>query len=148
MAELEFNVPKEAIDELFSQWDPDNSGSLELKELVKILKRGDMTEEEWKALDTAMMESMLAFPAETEGKGNPILEPTEVLDDGTKVFDLTAEHTRLVTQARSAGAAAKFCGSGGAIVAVARSQTNLDPVVDALEAAGSVCRRVGVAVPS
>ena len=49
MAELEFNVPKEAIDELFSQWDPDNSGSLELKELEKILKRGDMTEEEQEA---------------------------------------------------------------------------------------------------
>ena len=52
---------------------------------------GDMTEEEWQALDEAMMNSMLAFPAETEGKGNPILEPTEVLADGTKVFDLTAE---------------------------------------------------------
>ncbi|MEM7338738.1 MAG: multicopper oxidase domain-containing protein [Actinomycetota bacterium] len=43
------------------------------------------------AMDLAMMESMLAFPAETEGRGNPILEPTEVLADGTKVFDLTAE---------------------------------------------------------
>ncbi|NNF56169.1 MAG: multicopper oxidase domain-containing protein, partial [Acidimicrobiales bacterium] len=43
------------------------------------------------AMDAAMMESMLAFPAETEGKGNPILEPTEVRPDGTKVFDLTAE---------------------------------------------------------
>jgi FtsP/CotA-like multicopper oxidase with cupredoxin domain len=51
----------------------------------------DLTDEEWQALDEAMMQSMLAFPAETEGKGNPILEPTEVLDDGTKVFDLTAE---------------------------------------------------------
>ena len=49
MAELQFNVPKEAIDELFSEWDPDNSGSLELKELEKILKRGDMTEEEQEA---------------------------------------------------------------------------------------------------
>ena len=49
MAELQFNVPKEAIDELFTQWDPDNSGSLELKELEKILKRGDMTEEEQEA---------------------------------------------------------------------------------------------------
>lgn len=39
--------------------------------------------------DAMMMESMLAFPAETEGKGNQILEPTEILDDGTKVFDLT-----------------------------------------------------------
>ncbi len=43
------------------------------------------------AMDAAMMESMLAFPAETEGRGNPILEPTEILADGTKVFDLTAE---------------------------------------------------------
>lgn len=46
---------------------------------------------DYAAMDAAMMESMLAFPAETEGKGNPILEPTEILADGTKVFDLTAE---------------------------------------------------------
>ncbi len=48
-------------------------------------------EMDYAAMDAAMMESMLAFPAETEGKGNPILAPTEVLADGTKVFDLTAE---------------------------------------------------------
>lgn len=47
----------------------------------------DMSPEE---MDRLMMESMLAFPAETEGKGNQPLEPTEVLADGTKVFDLTA----------------------------------------------------------
>src|SRR5690606_29636684 len=41
--------------------------------------------------DAMMMESMLAFPAETEGKGNQLLEPTEILDDGTKVFDLVAQ---------------------------------------------------------
>ena len=46
---------------------------------------------DYAAMDAAMMESMLAFPAETAGKGNPILEPTEILADGTKVFDLTAE---------------------------------------------------------
>ena len=51
----------------------------------------DMTEEEYAAMDVAMMESMLAFPAATKGSGNPILEPTEILDDGTKVFDLVAE---------------------------------------------------------
>ncbi len=38
-----------------------------------------------------MLASMNAFPAETEGKGNTVLEPTEVLADGTKVFDLTME---------------------------------------------------------
>ncbi|MGH1503334.1 MAG: multicopper oxidase domain-containing protein [Acidimicrobiales bacterium] len=48
-------------------------------------------EMDYAAMDAAMMESMLAFPAETEGKGNPVLAPTEVLADGTKVFDLTAE---------------------------------------------------------
>ncbi len=49
---------------------------------------GDMS---WAEMDEAMMQSMLAYPAETAGKGNPVLEPTEVLADGTKVFDLTAE---------------------------------------------------------
>ena len=48
-------------------------------------------EPDWAAMDEAMMESMLAFPAETEGRGNPILEPVEILADGTKVFELTAE---------------------------------------------------------
>jgi FtsP/CotA-like multicopper oxidase with cupredoxin domain len=47
-------------------------------------------ETDWDALDMAMMETMLAFPAETEGKGNVPLEPT-ILPDGTKQFELTAE---------------------------------------------------------
>jgi FtsP/CotA-like multicopper oxidase with cupredoxin domain len=42
------------------------------------------------ALDTAMTESIMEFPAETEGLGNQPLEP-EILPDGTKRFDLTAE---------------------------------------------------------
>ena len=50
----------------------------------------EMTPEQYRAMDEAMMNSMLAFPAETEGIGNPILEPTEVLADGTKVFDLVS----------------------------------------------------------
>ena len=52
---------------------------------------GHGDEVDWAALDDAMTQSMLAFPAETEGRGNPVLEPTETLADGTKVFDLTAE---------------------------------------------------------
>ena len=36
-----------------------------------------------------MMDSILAFPAETEGRGNQPLEP-EILPDGTKHFELTA----------------------------------------------------------
>jgi manganese oxidase len=47
-------------------------------------------DEDWAALDEAMHESILAFPAETEGRGNQPLEPEEVLEDGTKVFRLTA----------------------------------------------------------
>jgi uncharacterized cupredoxin-like copper-binding protein len=39
--------------------------------------------------DAIMINSMLEFPAETEGKGNEILEP-EILPDGTKRFTLEA----------------------------------------------------------
>ena len=41
-------------------------------------------------MDQMMIDSMLAFPAETLGKGNQALEPTEIKPDGTKIFDLTA----------------------------------------------------------
>ena len=51
----------------------------------------DMTEEEAAALDQAMMDSMNAFPAETEGVGNELLEPTEIMEDGTKRYELSAE---------------------------------------------------------
>ncbi len=40
-------------------------------------------------MDQIMIDSMLAFPAETEGVGNQILEP-EILPDGTKKFTLEA----------------------------------------------------------
>lgn len=50
-----------------------------------------MTAEEAAALDKAMMDSFAAFPAETEGVGNQPLEPVEVMADGTKRFELTAE---------------------------------------------------------
>ena len=49
-------------------------------------------EVDYAALDMAMTESIMAFPAETEGRGNQPLEP-EVLDDGTKRFELTAAVT-------------------------------------------------------
>ncbi len=42
-------------------------------------------------LDEIMIESMLAFPAATETQGNQILEPVEILADGTKRFELVAE---------------------------------------------------------
>ncbi len=45
---------------------------------------------DWEGLDNAMLNTMRAFPAETEGTGNQPLEPS-VLADGTKRFELTAE---------------------------------------------------------
>jgi FtsP/CotA-like multicopper oxidase with cupredoxin domain len=50
-------------------------------------------EEEMSAeeMNQIMIDSMLAFPAVTEGKGNQPLEPVEIKADGTKVFELTAE---------------------------------------------------------
>ncbi|HUO46027.1 MAG TPA: multicopper oxidase domain-containing protein [Acidimicrobiia bacterium] len=50
---------------------------------------GEMTPAE---MDQVMIESILAYPAETEGKGNQLLEPT-ILPDGTKQFDLVAAVT-------------------------------------------------------
>jgi manganese oxidase len=47
------------------------------------------TAEEGAAQDQAMIESVLAFPAATEGLGNQPLSP-QVLPDGTKRFELTA----------------------------------------------------------
>jgi manganese oxidase len=52
---------------------------------------GDAADEDWDALDQAMHDSIAAYPAETEGAGNQLLEPEEVLEDGTKVFRLVAE---------------------------------------------------------
>jgi manganese oxidase len=52
---------------------------------------GHGDEPDWAALDAAMEETILQFPAETEGLGNQPLEPEEILDDGTKVFRLVAE---------------------------------------------------------
>ena len=48
-----------------------------------------MTPEQGAIQDAAMIESVMAFPAATEGHGNAVLEP-EVLPDGTKHFELTA----------------------------------------------------------
>jgi FtsP/CotA-like multicopper oxidase with cupredoxin domain len=43
---------------------------------------------EYAAMDMAMTESILAFPAATEGAGNQLLEP-KLLADGTKQFEVT-----------------------------------------------------------
>jgi uncharacterized cupredoxin-like copper-binding protein len=50
-------------------------------------------EMDYAAMTQAMIDSMAAFPAATEGLGNAPLEPTEVLADGTLVFDLVAAIT-------------------------------------------------------
>ena len=48
-----------------------------------------LTPEQGAIQDAAMIESVMEFPAATEGHGNAVLEP-EVLPDGTKHFELTA----------------------------------------------------------
>ncbi|MTV25458.1 multicopper oxidase domain-containing protein [Nitriliruptoraceae bacterium ZYF776] len=50
---------------------------------------GHGADTDWEALDAAMHDTILEFPAETAGVGNQPLEP-EVLADGTKRFELTA----------------------------------------------------------
>ena len=46
------------------------------------------TAADYAAMDMAMNESILAFPAETEGTGNQLMEPV-ILADGTKQYDVT-----------------------------------------------------------
>jgi manganese oxidase len=47
-------------------------------------------DKDWAAYDQVMHDSIVEFPVETEGKGNQLLEP-EILEDGTKRYELTAE---------------------------------------------------------
>jgi uncharacterized cupredoxin-like copper-binding protein len=59
---------------------------------VTISTQRSTAEPDWAALEEAMAASIAAFPAETEGVGNVLLEPT-ILPDGTKEFDLTVAVT-------------------------------------------------------
>ena len=52
---------------------------------------GYMTKEEADAKMDNMMASLAAFPAETAGRGAQFMQPTEVREDGTKVFELVAD---------------------------------------------------------
>ncbi|MDP3984865.1 MAG: multicopper oxidase domain-containing protein [Acidimicrobiia bacterium] len=47
---------------------------------------------DYAAMDAAMTESILAFPATTEGKGNQVIEPA-ILADGTKQYEITVAIT-------------------------------------------------------
>lgn len=53
------------------------------------------------------------------------------------IYELRTDDRRLVEVAREAGGAAKYCGSGGAIVALARPGHELDQLGAALTAAGA-----------
>lgn len=70
----------------------------------------------------------------------------ENFDLRRQIFDLTPDQAALVTTARRSGAAAKFCGSGGAVVAVPRPGVVFDEVAENVAAIASVCRRVRVAL--
>ncbi len=54
-------------------------------------------EPDYAAMQQAMLDSFAPYPAETLGTGNEVMVP-EVLADGTKVFDLTAEITEFETE--------------------------------------------------
>ncbi len=55
---------------------------------------GDGHAMDYQKMTDDMLASFAAFPAATEGLGNAVLDPTEVLADGTKVFDLTMEEAK------------------------------------------------------
>ncbi len=57
-----------------------------------VAAEGHGDDPDWEALDQAMIDSILEFPAETEGIGNQPLEPT-ILADGTKEYRLTTAIT-------------------------------------------------------
>lgn len=65
-------------------------GGAEAESITLSTERSDVVD--WGMMDMAMIESMMLFPAETEGTGNQILEPN-ILPDGTKEFDLTVAIT-------------------------------------------------------
>ncbi len=52
----------------------------------------DMSPAEMEEMSQAMNDSIASYPAETEGSGNPVLEPT-IRAGGVKEFELTAEVT-------------------------------------------------------
>lgn len=62
----------------------------------------------------------------------------------SEIFELTAADCSLVEIARAAGGAAKFCGSGGAIVAMPRADTDEPRLRAALESAGASTHRLTV----
>ena len=111
--------------------------------------------ERWSAGDSAVRQSIAGF-AEIADTGRQALLDGDTttfcdavdanFDLRRSIFTLDDDQAALVTAARAAGAAAKFCGSGGAIVAVPRPGTDLDAVADSLESGASVCRRVRVSL--
>lgn len=111
--------------------------------------------ERWKAGDEPLRARLAGFAGHAEVGRQALLDgDTSAFCDAVdanfelrrEIFALDDEQAALVTAARAAGAAAKFCGSGGAIVAVPRPGTELEAVADALDPGASVCRRVRVAV--
>ena len=113
--------------------------------------------ERWSAGDSAVRQSIAGF-AEIADTGRQALLDGDTttfcdavdanFDLRRSIFTLDDDQAALVTAARAAGAAAKFCGSGGAIVAVPRPGTDLDAVADSLGSGASVCRRVRVSLAS
>jgi glucuronokinase len=60
-----------------------------------------------------------------------------------RIMPLDPRHVGMIERARAAGAAANYCGSGGAIVAVCDSEAHRAGVLDALAGAGCSVLAVG-----
>lgn len=58
------------------------------------------------------------------------------------ICEIAERDRRMIELARGRGAAAKFCGSGGSVVAVAREPAEIAPLVDAFGSAGFGARAV------
>lgn len=110
---------------------------------------GEVHRDVWNRMqngDGALAERIAEFAAiSSEGtralEGGDLLGFADAIDANfdlrASIFDLETDDRHLVDVARSAGGAAKSCGSGGAVLAIARPGAELAPVAAALEAAGA-----------
>ena len=99
----------------------------------------------WEAGDPAVQRAMARFPR-IAAAGRACLERGDVVglgacvdenfDTRAAIWPLRASDRQLVKTGRAAGAAVKFCGSGGSVVGVLRPDTELAAVEAAHRAAG------------
>jgi glucuronokinase len=105
------DVAHRNLRELFNRGDPTVLGAMQKYRELTDLARTALMEENWPALGEAM-------------NANFDLRRT--------IMNVAQENLRMVEVARSTGASAKFCGSGGAICGLYRDGRHYQQLVDAL----------------